>query len=435
MNLTLEIVSVLIGFLVLLLGGMAIPFAIGLASLAYLLMALGPAGLKGIGLVTWASLDSFTLTALPLFVLMSEILLQSRLSDQIYNGLGRLVRRLPGGLLQTNIVGCALFAAVSGSSLATAAAIGTVALPELKTRGYAPRISAGSIAAGGTLGILIPPSLSFIIYGSFTDSSIAALFMAGVVPGLLLTLMFMLYVGCFSIIKPNIAPREKIVAIGGETIKALIQTAPFIVLIGGVLSGIYFGLVTPTEAGALGVALSIVVVAATGRFNMDVLWRSLRAAVNATGSVMLIVLTAFIFAYAAGMAGVPHALAKAMASWGLSKYEFLLFVVILYLILGMLMESIGIMVVTIPLLFPMLQGYGIDVIWFGVVLTVLIEIGMITPPFGMNLFVIQGIWPDGTLEDVTWGAMPFVFIMLGLIGILVLWPELATWLPAQMSRR
>jgi len=430
-----EIIVIFAGFVGLLLAGMWIPFAIGVSALAYILVSLGPAGLKGIGLVSWASTASFILTAVPLFIFMAEILLRSHVSDRIYRGLSRLVIRLPGGLLQTNIAGSAVFAAVSGSSLATAAAIGGVALPQLKSHGYDARVATGSLAAGGTLGILIPPSLAFIVYGTFTDTSVARLFMAGVVPGIVLTALFMVFIGVLSILRPGIAPRESVTgAISATLLRALLDLAPFVILIGGVMVGIYRGFVTPTEAASLGAMLALVIAAALGGLTYRILRESLAATVRITGSVMLIVLSAFIFSYATGMAGVPRALTDALTALGLSQMEFIIAVIILYVALGTVMESLGIMVVTIPLLFPLMQSYGIDPLWFGVVITILIEMGMITPPFGMNLFVIQSIRREGSLGEVIVGTLPFTVIALLMVVILIAWPELATWLPGQMTR-
>jgi hypothetical protein len=245
-----ELVFILIVFLALLCVGMMIPFAILVPSVLYLLTHAGVAGLKGIGLVSWGSMDSFTLTAIPLFILMAEILQESKLSLRVYRGLSILVSWMPGGLLQTNIAGCAIFAAVSGSSVVTAASIGRVALPELQRRNYSPRLSAGSLAAGGTLGILIPPSIAMIVYGTFTETSVAKLFMAGVMPGPLLTAMFMAYIACHAWLQPSVSPVVAAKYSPRDILTALLDFIPFVVLIGGTIGNIYSGLVTPTEAAA-----------------------------------------------------------------------------------------------------------------------------------------------------------------------------------------
>ena len=420
-------------FAVLMLGGLWVPFAIGVTGLAYLYLVAGWGGLRGLGLAAWGSTNSFTLTAIPLFILMAEILQQSGLSARVYRGLSVLVRRLPGGLLQTNIAGCAVFAAISGSSVATAASIGTAALPQLAQRGYDYRLSAGSLAAGGTLGILIPPSIAMIIYGSFTESSVAKLFMAGVVPGLLLTLLFMLYVGIHALLRPEHAPRDTTPLTPAILFGALVDLVPFAVLIGLVLGSLYFGIATPTEVAAVGCVVAAAISWIWGRLPVAALRRALRNTVRITGALMCIVLAAYIFSYAIGFGGLANAFADWLVGLGLSKGAFLVAVFVLYTILGCLMDSIGMMVVTIPLLYPVLLQYGIDPIWFGVVLVVLIELGQITPPLGINLFVIQGISAKGRIEDVILGTIPFYFVMFLLIALLVAWPGLALWLPGQIA--
>ena len=435
MSVGLDLVLVFGTFAILMLAGMWVPFAIGATGLLYLYAIAGWNGFRGLGLVSWGSTNSFTLTAIPLFILMADILQQSGLSARVYRGLSLLVRRLPGGLLQTNIAGCAVFAAISGSSVATAAAIGTAALPQLKDRGYDYRLSAGSLAAGGTLGILIPPSIAMIIYGSFTESSVAKLFMAGVMPGLLLTFLFMLYVGTFALVAPQNAPRDTTPLTRRDLAQAFVDLIPFVVLIGLVLGSLYLGIATPTEVAAVGCVVAIIVSMIWGDLSFAKFRHALRGTIRVTGSLMCIVLAAFIFSYAIGIGGLAKAFTDWLVGLDLSSAAFLLSVFILYTILGCLMDSIGMMVVTIPLLYPVLLQYGIDPIWFGIVLVVLIELGQITPPFGINLFVIQGISAGGRLEDVVLGTIPFYLLMFLLIALLVTWPEIALWLPAQMTLR
>lgn len=421
-------------FLSLMMFGMPIAYAVGIASVMYVVSTLGIAGLKSFGMVSWGTVDSFTLTTLPLFILMSELLIQGGLGNRMYQGLSRLVSRLPGGLLQTNLAGCTVFSAISGSSIATAASIGTVALPQLRQRGYDMQLGTATLAAGGTLGILIPPSLGFIIYGSFTDTSIAKLFMAGVVPGLLLATAFMLYVALLSWWRPSVAPRQ----VHRPWIAADVRTTaydliPTTLLITGVLGGIYFGLFTPTEAAAVGVSLAFALACLHGNMTLARLREALRKTASMSAGIMLIVLAASMFSFATGIAGVPQVLARAVSGLGLSATEFLLLVAFVFLVLGCVMESIGIMVITIPLLWPMVRSYGIDPVWFGVYVVLLIEIGMITPPFGINLFVVQGIRREGTLSEVIEGVLPFVAIMIAFVGLLLVAPTIATWLPARMN--
>jgi len=424
-----ELIVVLAIFIALLCLGMTIPFAITVPSVIYLLMHAGLPGLKGIGLVSWGSMNSFTLTAIPLFILMAEILQESKLSLRVYRGLSKLVAWMPGGLLQTNIAGCAIFSAISGSSVVTAASIGRVALPELERRKYSPRVSAGSLAAGGTLGILIPPSIAMIVYGTFTETSVAKLFMAGVVPGLLLTAMFMIYIAAHALIDPSIGPKEKGARNLREFGDALLDVFPFVVLIGGTIGSIYTGLVTPTEAAAVGCLLAAAIAGIWGDSNFGVYKRALQSTTRVCGNILFIVYAAFLFSYAISYAGVGEQITQFLVDLKLSKFEFFFALFVLYTILGCLVESLGMIVVTVPLLYPVLLQYGIDPIWFGVILVIFIEMGQISPPIGINLFVIQGIW-NGKLSDVVMGTVPFHLIMFVLLLLLVIFPEIAMWLPS-----
>lgn len=421
-------------FLGLLLGGMWIPFAIGISGITYLVYSDGWDALRALGLVAWGGMNSFTLTAIPLFILMAELLLKSGISDRVYRSLAILVRRLPGGLLQTNIAGCAVFSAISGSSVATAAAIGTVALPQLQERSYDRSMATGSLAAGGTLGILIPPSIAMILYGTFTEVSIAKLFAAGLLPGILLALSFMCYIAVTAIRKPEVAPREAAAASAATILRTVADLLPFVVLIFTVLGGIYFGLVTPTESAALGCAMSIVVCRIWGKLDIKVFRSALQHSIMLTGSVMFIVLAAFIFSYAVAIGELAINLTQWLVSLDLSKFGFIFALVVMYTVLGCLVESIGMLVITVPLLFPVLLQYGIDPIWFGVILVLLIELGQITPPLGINLFVIQGI-ARCNLGVVVRGALPYYLIILAFVALLVWIPEIALWLPNNMPDR
>lgn len=433
MSAGLEVAVVLLIFLGLLAAGMAIPFAIGVPAIVYLLLHGGVASLRGIGLMSWGSMNSFALTAVPLFILMAEIMQHSGLSFRIYRGLSKLVCVIPGGLLQTNIAGCALFAAISGSSVATAAAIGTVALPQLIQRGYHRPLAAGSLAAGGTLGILIPPSIAMIVYGTFTETSVSKLFIAGIVPGLVLTALFMAYVFIHALVKPEIAPREKGPQNISEFLSALSDLFPFVLVIGGTMGSLYAGWVTPTEAAAAGCAVGLVVSAIWGKLGWSELRTAMTSSVMITGNILLIVYTAFVFSYAISVAGVGEQLTSWLVALKLSRLEFFAALFLLYTILGCLVESLGMIVITVPLLYPVLLQYGIDPVWFGIILVLFIELGQISPPIGINLFVIQSIW-DGRLQDIVLGTIPFHLLMFALLVMLVFWPEIALWLPAHMGK-
>lgn len=427
-----QIVFIFVLFIGLLAAGMAVPFAILLPGMLYLYLQGGVAALHSLGLVSWGSMDSYTLTSIPLFVLMAEILQGSGLGMRVYRGLSSLVRKVPGGLLQTNIAGCAVFAAVSGSSIATAASIGQVALPQLQARRYDARLATGSLAAGGTLGILIPPSIAMIVYATFTDTSVAKLFMAGVVPGIVLTLMFMAYVAVAAVLKPGIAPPERGELTRAMVLRALVDIVPFMLLIGGIMGAIYTGIATPTEAAAAGCIFALAIALVFG----DLSWRAfadcLQRSTLMVANILLITYAAFVFSYAMSYAGVGEQITEFIVALQLGKLEFFLALLVLFTALGALVESLGMIVITVPLLYPLLANYGIDPVWFGIIVVLFIEMGQITPPIGINLFVIQSI-ARGKLSDVVMGTVPFHLLMFVLLGMLVAWPEIALWLPGQIS--
>jgi tripartite ATP-independent transporter DctM subunit len=354
------------------------------------------------------------------------------LSNRIYNGLAKLVAPLPGGLLQTNIAGCAIFASVSGSSIATAASIGGVALPQLTGRNYNRALAAGSLAAGGTLGILIPPSFPMIIYGTFTETSVPKLFIAGVIPGLIMTLLFMIYIGIHALAVPGVAPREQGARNVREVLHALADIAPFVVLIAGTLGGLYFGVVTTTEAAVIGCFLSVLLGALFGDLTVKKLIAAMHSTVNFTGNILFLIFAAYVFSYAISFAGIGEKLTEFIVGMKLTTLQFYLVLFCLFTVLGCLIESLGMIVITVPLLFPILGRYGIDPILFGVVLVIYIELGQISPPIGINLFVIQSIW-DGKLSEVVYGTIPFHLIMFVVLAMVIFWPELALWLPQHMS--
>jgi tripartite ATP-independent transporter DctM subunit len=428
----LQILIVTLLFLALLTAGMAVPFAIAVPAVIYLLMQGGFTALNGLGLMSWGSMNTFALTAVPLFMFMADVLSVSGLSNRIYNGLAKLVAPLPGGLLQTNIAGCAIFASVSGSSIATAASIGGVALPQLTSRSYNRALAAGSLAAGGTLGILIPPSFPMIIYGTFTETSVPKLFIAGVIPGLIMTFLFMLYIGVHALIVPNVAPKEQGARNVREVLRALADIAPFVVLIAGTLGGLYFGVVTTTEAAVIGCFLSILLGFMFGDLTIKKLIEAMHSTVNFTGNILFLIFAAYIFSYAISFAGIGEKLTEFIVGMRLTTLQFYLVLFCLFTVLGCLIESLGMIVITVPLLFPILGRYGIDPILFGVVLVIYIELGQISPPIGINLFVIQSIW-DGKLSEVVYGTIPFHLIMFVVLAMVIFWPELALWLPQHMS--
>src|SRR5262245_60883305 len=320
----LQIIIVTMIFLGLLTAGMAVPFAIAVPAIVYLLMQGGFTALNGLGLMSWGSMNSFALTAVPLFMFMADILSVSGLSNRIYNGLAKLVAPLPGGLLQTNIAGCAIFASVSGSSIATAASIGGVALPQLIARKYNRALAAGSLAAGGTLGILIPPSFPMIIYGTFTETSVPQLFIAGVIPGLIMTGLFMVYIAVHAKIVPAVAPSESGPRSFGELIGAVGEVVPFFVLIAATLGGLYFGVVTTTEAAVIGCVLSILLGVTMGELTPRRFVQAMHNTIYFSGNILFLILAAFIFSTALSFGGLGEKVTELIVGLHLSKFEFYL---------------------------------------------------------------------------------------------------------------
>jgi tripartite ATP-independent transporter DctM subunit len=302
------------------------------------------------------------------------------------------------------------------------------------SRGYDRKISAGSLAAGGTLGILVPPSIAMIVYGTFTETSVAKLFMAGIIPGTILAIMFMAYIAVHSLLRPSIAPRQASDGQSFQILRVLIDIAPFVILIFGILGTIYAGIATPTEAAAAGCLFSIVICRVFGNFTWKIFVDSLRRSMLVVGNILFITYAAFVFSYAMSYGGVGERVTEFIIGLDLTRIEFFLALLVLYTVLGALVESLGMMVITVPLLYPILAKYGIDPIWFGIIVVVFIELGQITPPIGINLFVIQSIWRGGTISEVVAGTIPFHLIMFVLLAMLLAWPELALWLPRLMSQ-
>ena len=381
--------------------------------------------------VAWGVLSDNNLTSIPLFVLLGEFLLRSGMADRMYTVFAAWLGRLPGGLLHTNIGCCALFAATSGSSVATAATIGTVALPSLRKNGYPMADSLGSLAAGGTLGIMIPPSINFIIYGSMTNTSVGKLFIAGIIPGLMLAGLFMVW-----IFMSHTLRREKVAVIDvpwPERVRLLRYLFEPVVVFGIVMGTLYAGIATATESAALGLVVAFVFVIMQGKLSLALLENCFLSSARTTGMILLIVLGAFVLNLALSLTGIGEALTKWVTGFGLGRVQLLLVLIVFYLILGMFMDTLSMMVATIPLAYPVVSAVGVDAIWFGVFIVLMCELGLITPPVGMNLFVVQGIRPDrGPVSDVIRGALPYAVIMILFAMLLIAFPAIATWLPQYM---
>ena len=394
----------------------------------------GPAMISPMAELAWSTSNNYVLISMPLFILLGELLMRSGITERMYQTLSMWMTRVPGRLLHTNIAACALFAATSGSSVATAATIGTVAIPALKSRGYDDRLSLGSLAAGGTLGILIPPSLNMIIYGVMTDTSIGRLFIAGIIPGLLLAGCFMLIIAVIALIKPSVAPfNPGDVKPMRERLAALPSIIPPLLVVLGVTGSIYAGLATPTEAAAVGVLVALGLAAWFRRVSTAMLGETFLSTVRTTGMVMLIIVAAFLMNFVIALLGIPQDIAGWVKSLGLNAVAVLWILLLNYLILGCFLEGLSMMITTIPITAPLVIGLGVDPVWFGIFIVLVTELALITPPVGMNLYVVQGIRTDGgTIADVIIGAIPFVITLILFTILMIYFPQFALWLPGKM---
>ena len=381
-----------------------------------------------LGDVMWENSIEFLLIAIPLFILMGEILLRSGIAERMYGALAQWLSWLPGGLMHSNVGSCALFAATSGSSVATAATIGTVALPEVDRHRYNERLFVGTLAAGGTLGILIPPSINLIIYGLLTDTSVPQLYLAGFVPGLLLAVLFMatVVVACLFRRGWGGTPIETSWAL---RVRSLVHLLPPLGIFLVVVGSIYAGLATPTEAASLGVVASLALAAFARSLNLEMLRRAVEGTMRTTAMVMLIILAAIFLNFVLAAIGLTQALSQFVLELGLTPMQTLLAVIAFYLVLGCFMETLSMLLTTTPLIVPIIVSLGFDPVWFGILMMVMLETALITPPIGVNLYVVQGVRGRGSMNDVITGTLPFVATMFVMIALLVLFPELALWLP------
>ena len=379
----------------------------------------------------WEQSIEYILVAIPMFILLGEIMLRSGIAVRMYNAVIQWISWLPGGLLHANIGSSAIFAASSGSSVATAATIGTVAYPEIEKRRYNESLFLGSIAAGGTLGILIPPSINLIIYGLLTDSSVPELYLAGIFPGLMLAGLFMAVIVIACLRNPQWGG-QKVETSWGQRIRVLPDLLPPVLLFVAVVGSIYAGVATPTEAASIGVVFALIIAAWNRALNFSMLLEAFEGTMKSTATIMLIILAAVFLNFVLGFMGITQAILGAIEAMGLTPMQTMLVIVAFYLVLGMFMETLSMMLTTIPVVFPIVTHMGFDPIWFGILITVLMETALITPPIGINLYVVHGIRErGGNFNDVSIGAVPFVFAMLAMIGLLLAFPGIATWLPNQ----
>ena len=428
------IVVALVLLVFLMASGLWIAFAIGASGFVALLPPLGGKLFHLVGLQIWQLTSKWILIALPLFVLMGEILAQTGVADHLYKGVSRILHGLPGGLTQTNIGACTLFAAMSGTSIAGAATMGPLSYRELvKRRGYNKGIVLGSVAAGGTLGILIPPSIPLIVYGELAGQSVGMLFMAGVVPGILLAALFMVYIGVAAKVNPSLLGESETMSsrVGlVERLRGLLSIWPFLVLILVVLGAMYFGITTPTEAAALGVVGTLVLTASWRSLTRDAFRNACMSTVRTTAMIFLLMGAAQVLSVSVGYYGLPTMI-EAWAQGIGSPMLLLVLVCVLYLVMGCFFDSLSMMLLTLPFILPLLKAGGFDLVWFGIVAVITFEAGVITPPFGVNLFVLQATTGE-RIEVVARGSVPFLICMLIGLVVVILFPQIVLWLPSVM---
>ena len=403
---------------------------IGVSSFGMMLFTSRPVG-DAMATTIWGTSSSWTLTALPLFVWMGEILFRTKLSENLFKGLSPWMQRLPGGLIHVNVVGCALFAAISGSSAATVATVGKMSIPELRKRNYPEKILLGSLAGSGTLGLLIPPSIILIIYGVTVQESIAKLFMAGILPGIMIAIIFMFYVICWSLINKNQMPKSDENFSFLEKLSISKQLFPVIILILGVIGSIYTGIATATEAASLGVLGALVLSFFQKSLTIKTFKQSLLGATKTSCMIAFILAGSSFLSLAMGFTGLPRNLAIWIESMELSPYLLIFVLTIFYIILGMFLDGISAVVLTMAIIEPMIRQAGFDMIWFGIFLVVVVEMAQITPPVGFNLFVLQGM-ANKDMGYIAKSAFPLFLLMIFATIIIIIFPEIALWLPQQM---
>jgi len=406
---------------------------VGVAVLGLMLSGNDQIGLL-FGTSSWGASTAWSLTALPMFIWMGEVLFRTRLSADLFTGLAPWMGGLPGKLLHVNVLSCGIFAAVSGSSAATAATIGRMTLPELKAQGYSDRMAVGTLAGSGTLGLLIPPSIILIVYGVAAEVSIGRLFIAGALPGLLLVVLFMGYTMIWALLNKDELPAHDKEQISlARKVAALRKLVPILGLIGFVLGSIYGGLTTPTEAAALGVFGALVLALVTGSLTLESFKDSLLGAVKSSCMIGLILIGAHFLTLAMGFLGIPRALTEWIGTLGLSPLELLICLTALFVVLGCFLDGISVVVLTVAVVLPMVQHAGIDLLWFGIYIVLVVEMSQITPPVGFNLFVIQALTGKNILY-VARAALPFFLLILLAIGLIYWFPQIVTYLPTTMTR-
>ena len=433
---------ILLATLIVLFSGLPIAWGLTLISVGFLVIFEGAAPLANIPIVMMDELASFALLTIPLFILLGAAIGGTNAGRDIYESLHRWLARVPGGLVIANILACGLFSAISGSSPATAAAIGKAGVPEMLRRGIPTRLATGSVCAGGTLGILIPPSITMILYGISTETSIGRLFLAGVIPGILLVVMFAAYAWLVSLIAERklhaqhaLANREieSVRYTFAEKMDGLGRVTPFILIVIMIAYAMYGGIATPSEVAAISaaLALALVVVIYKARTRQDQ-WKIFRETVRESTMILMIIAAAAVFSYMMSLLYVTQSAAQWLVDLGLNRWVLMAAINVFLLVAGMFLPPVAIILMVMPILTPVLEANNFDLIWFAVILTINMEIGLITPPVGLNLYVLKGVVPDVSLKDILIGSMPFVFLMFASMFILAVFPDLALWLPNQM---
>ncbi len=405
----------------------------GVAAIGMVLFTSRPVG-DAMATTIWGASSSWSLTALPLFIWMGEILFRTRLSENLFRGLTPFMSRLPGGLLHVNIAGSAIFAAISGSSAATVATVGKMSIPELRKRQYPERMIVGTLAGAGTLGLLIPPSITLIIYGVTVNESIAKLFIAGILPGIMLALLFMGYTAVWALLRRDGIGQQERTHTVAERLKAILLLLPVIILILAVMGSIYAGIATATEAAVLGVVGALVLSGLQGSLNKQSFMDSLLGATRTTSMIAFILAGSAFLSLAMGFTGLPRALAVWISDLELSAFALIAALTAFYIVLGCFLDGISAVVLTMAVIEPMVRAAGFDMIWFGIYLMIVVEMAQITPPIGFNLFVLQGM-ANQDMGFIARAALPFFIIMIFAVGLLVAVPEIATLLPEAMSGR
>ena len=432
-NTLLMSIGIILLLFVLLFSGQWIGMALATLGVFILVVLVGRNQVAMIGLLQFNQANSFVFAAVPLFVFMGYLLIHSGLSDRIYKAVTPLVSFIPGGLLHTNVVGGAVFGACCGTSVAGAAAVGSVALPQLKMRNYDKQLSYGSLAAGGTMSAIIPPSIAFIVYGAWVQESVGALFIAGILPGILMTGLFMAYIAMRAIRNPAVAPRERVNT--RELLRGLVDMLPIAILVLAVLGSIYAGIATPTEAAGMGGVVAIGISASYRRLTWPVLKASILDTVKVTCMVMILVIGAQFFAIGLSMLKIPAELSAWLIALPINKYAILGLIIAFYFVLGMFMEGAAIMLLSLPVTYPVMMGLGFSSVWFGVIVTMMIQVGLLTPPVGMDVFIIHKLSGERDMGNAIKGALPFMVLMLVTALLTIVFPEIATWLPSQMLGR